>query len=77
LKFRGLGAVGFAHARSRYVQKLKSCRLAVVITEEAAESLTAPYRSGCVADHLVWCDDPIAETLMISFKVVMRTELLN
>jgi len=61
----------------RYVQKLRLCRLAVVITEKAAEPLPASYRSGCVADHLVRCDDPIVDTLMISFKVVVRAEMLN
>jgi hypothetical protein len=30
-----------------------------------------------LADDLVRCDDPIAETLMISFKLVVRTEMLN
>ena len=60
-----------------YIQKLQSRRLAVVITEQATEPFPASYRSRCVADHLVGCDDPIAETLMISFKVVMRTEMLK
>src|SRR5207249_8526418 len=36
---------------------------------ESAESLPASYRFRSVADHLDWCDDPIAETLMIAFKV--------
>ena len=58
-------------------KKPKSGCLAVVITEESAESLPASHRSHWVADHLVWCDDPIAEPLMIAFKVVMRTEMLN
>jgi len=55
--------------RPLMVQKLKSCGLAVVITEDAAELLASSYRSRYVADRLVRCDDPIVETLMISFKV--------
>jgi len=31
--------------------------------QEAAELLPAPYRSRCLADHLVRCDDPIVEIL--------------
>ena len=64
---------GCRRSRARYIQELQSRRLAVVMTEQATEPVPASYR----ARFLVGCDDPIAETLMISFKVAMRTEMLN
>jgi hypothetical protein len=63
--------------RWRNVQILQSRRFTVVITEKASKSLSASYRSRWVPEHLVWCDDPIAEPLMIAFKVVMCAEMLN
>jgi len=52
-------------------------RRAVVIAKESAESLSPSYSSRCLADHLVWRDDPIAEPLMVPFKMVVRTEMMN
>ena len=54
---------------SRNVQKLRSRRPAVVITEDSAESLPASYSSLCAADHLIRHDDSLAQPLMIPFKM--------
>jgi hypothetical protein len=62
--------VGVADVLSRKVQKLKSCGLAVVKVQHAAESLAFSNRSIGCDRSLGWHDQAVVESLMVSFQMV-------
>ena len=51
--------------------------LAMVVSKQAAESSLASDRSVTLTDFVVRLDDPVAQTLMISFAVVVRYEFFD
>ena len=63
--------------RSRYIQKLRSCCLAIVIIEESADPFALFHDCYRSADHFQRNDKAILQSLMVPFDVVMRYEFSN
>ncbi len=51
-------------------------RFAIVIAEHAAEAFPTPNIANFLADFVSGINDPIPETLMISFPLIMGDEFL-
>ena len=49
----------------------KSSRFAIVVPQDATESLAARYLTGCASDFLPRIDQSVAKRLVIAFCVIM------
>jgi hypothetical protein len=56
---------------SRYIQKLESCRLAVVVVEHSTKSLASSDASGLCRSAFEWTDKPVSQTLVISLSMIV------
>ena len=63
--------------RPRYIQKLRSRCLAVVIIEETTKSFSLFHDFCRGVDHLRWNDKAVLQSLMVPLHVVMRYEFSN
>jgi hypothetical protein len=48
-----------------------SSRFAVVVPQDATESLAARYPTGCTSDFLTWVDQSVVKRLMIALRMIM------
>ena len=72
---RVIASIVGREGRGRNVQKLKSRRLAVVIVEEATDSLAFSHASCRCADNFDGFEKAIIEALMVPFSMIMGYEL--
>src|SRR5262249_17762691 len=54
-----------------------SCGLPIIIVQHPAQPLAAQNRSTITSMRLIRDDQPVAETLMVAFCMIMRDEFVN
>jgi hypothetical protein len=72
--FNVLGCDDARRVGSRYIQKLESCGLPVVVVEHSTESLSSSDASGCCRSAFDWSDKLVSQALMISLSMVVGNE---
>ena len=60
-----------SHFRSRYIQKLESCGLAVVVAEHSTKSLSSADASGLRRSAFDRTDKPVSQTLVICLSMIV------
>jgi hypothetical protein len=51
--------------------QIRSSRFAIVVPQDATESLAARYLTGCASDFLTRIDQTVAKRLVIALCVIM------
>src|SRR5215467_11895869 len=54
-----------------------SCGLPIIVVQHPAQPLTALNRSTITSMRVIRDDQPVAETLMVAFCMIMRDEFVN